>query len=474
MADEKIERRLVEQLARADAAGGTVQPIPVVIQCLAPASTVPGADGPGESSDGTRLAFQRLRERLDELGVSTEVREVPLSNALEAGLTPAQIRAVAAHPAVGRIICSGRVPAAGQPLDATPATSRSPRRAPRGPDDLAAALARKVVGQPGAIGAIVPYVLMYEAGLASPGRPVGVFLLLGPTGTGKTRTVEALAEILHESERLLIRIDCSEFQEDHEVAKLIGAPPGYVGHRDTVPLLTSHRLHEVTSDGCDLSVVLFDEIEKAAPALTRLLLGVLDRAVLRLGDGTIVNFETSLIFLTSNLGAREMMKELTPAFGFARPGAGEGREVATRLEGIALAAVRKAFSPEFVNRIDAVVTYEPLGTGALAAILEQQVAALREHIQSRLGPGAFTLELSGESWQFLLRRGTSPRVRGARAAADPAPASHPAPGGPRDRRQGGAGRSRRRGAGGGRHASGPPGHRAGAPAPGTAHDPGRR
>src|SRR3984957_9282333 len=176
-------------------------------------------------------------------------------------------------------------------------------------NDLLRQLSDRVVGQPQALTQIVPYVQMHEAGLAPEGRPVGVFLLLGPTGTGKTRTVEVLAEALHGSEKSLLRVDCGEFQMEHEVAKLIGAPPGYLGHRETQPMLSQQKLNGVTSDRCSLSLVLFDEIEKAAPSMTRLLLGVLDKGVLRLGDNSTVNFEKSLVFLTSNLGAREMMRE---------------------------------------------------------------------------------------------------------------------------------------------------------------------
>ncbi|HEX6656853.1 MAG TPA: AAA family ATPase, partial [Ilumatobacter sp.] len=148
-------------------------------------------------------------------------------------------------------------------------------------------LRRKIVGQPTALQYIVPYVQMYQAGLAPPDRPAGIFLLLGPTGTGKTRTVEALAEVLHGSAKAVLKVDCGEFQSDHEVAKLIGAPPGYLGHRETKPMLTQERLAAVTSSGCDLSLVLFDEIEKAAPTLTVLLLGILDKGTLNLGDNTV-------------------------------------------------------------------------------------------------------------------------------------------------------------------------------------------
>src|SRR5579864_4929934 len=202
--------------------------------------------------------------------------------------------------------------------------------------DLLRELSSRVVGQRRAMAQIVPYVHMYQAGLAPEGRPVGVFLLLGPTGTGKTRTVEALAEALHGSEKSLLRVDCGEFQMEHEVAKLIGAPPGYLGHRETQPMLTQPKLAGVTSEASNLSLVLFDEIEKAAPSMTRLLLGVLDKAVLRLGDNTTVSFERSLIFLTSNLGAAAMSKELRPDFGFETMVGADSARSGKKLEGIGM------------------------------------------------------------------------------------------------------------------------------------------
>src|SRR5579862_7969450 len=191
-----------------------------------------------------------------------------------------------------------------------------PRFGSSGAGDLLEELSARVVGQAQALTQIAPYVQMYQAGLAPAGRPIGVFLLLGPTGTGKTRTVEALADVLHGREKHLLKVDCGEFQMEHEVAKLIGAPPGYLGHRETPPMLTQQKLGSVTSESSDLSLVLFDEIEKAAPSMTRLLMGVLDKAALRLGDNNSVNFERSMIFLTSNLGAREMLREINPEFGF--------------------------------------------------------------------------------------------------------------------------------------------------------------
>src|SRR3984957_4162937 len=251
--------------------------------------------------------------------------------------------------------------------------------------DIAMALSRRLIGQPAAIAAVVPYVEMYRARLNPEGRPAGIFLLLGPTGTGKTKTEEALADVLHGSSKKLLKVDCGEYQMEHEVAKLLGAPPGYLGHRETQPLFTQQKLSGAASESCDLSILLFDEIEKAAPSLVRLLLGVLDKATLRLGDSTLVNFEKTIIFLTSNLGARAMSRELHPEFGFESVAQRQGVESGEKLERIGKTAVRKNFSPEFINRIDAIVTYQPLDSSALTAILNQQLEDLREHILRRLG-----------------------------------------------------------------------------------------
>jgi ATP-dependent Clp protease ATP-binding subunit ClpA len=279
--------------------------------------------------------------------------------------------------------------------------------------DMGVALSLRLVGQPAAIAAIVPFVEMYRARLTPEGRPAGVFLLLGPTGTGKTKTVEALADVLHSSPKKLLKVDCGEYQMEHEVAKLLGAPPGYLGHRETQPLLTQQKLSAASSESCDLSIVLFDEIEKAAPTLVRLLLGVLDKGTLRLGDSTLVNFERAMIFLTSNLGARDMSRELRPEFGFESvvPRSNANRD--SKLDRIGMAAVRKNFSPEFINRIDAIITYQPLDSEALTAILNQQIEDLQAHIDRRLGEQAFHIEVPARSRKFLLERGASPEY-GAR------------------------------------------------------------
>ena len=274
-------------------------------------------------------------------------------------------------------------------------------------DELIGLLSSRVVGQAHALEHIVPSIQLHRSGLAPEDRPVGVFLLLGPTGTGKTRTVEALAEVLHGDARRIVKIDCGEFQSEHEVAKLIGAPPGYVGHAQTEPRLNQLVLTDATSSECDLSLVLFDEIEKAAPSLSQLLLGVLDKATLRLGDGGEVNFEKSLIFLTSNLGARDMVSELQPGLGFETEVRRPGAELSAHLERVGLRAVQRHFSPEFVNRIDAVITYRPLGNESLVAILEQHVVDLQRHVLNRLGSRSFDIEVAPAARFFMLEKGTS-------------------------------------------------------------------
>jgi ATP-dependent Clp protease ATP-binding subunit ClpA len=290
-------------------------------------------------------------------------------------------------------------------MDETTNRRRNRRRGSH-QDELVQQLSNRIIGQPHAMDAIVPCVRMYDAGLAAEGRPAGVFLLLGPTGTGKTRTVEALAEVLHGSRKHLLRIDCGEYQMEHEVAKLIGAPPGYLGHRETQPVLTQARLAAVTSQHSSLSIVLFDEIEKASASLTRMLLGVLDKASLRLGDNNVVNFERTLIFLTSNVGAQGMQEALGTGFGFA--GAAEtGSAQGSRLESIAMRAARRSFSPEFLNRLDAIVTYQPLSEASLEHILYLQLAELQDHIDRRLGARGFRLEVTPRGRQFLLREGVS-------------------------------------------------------------------
>ena len=278
---------------------------------------------------------------------------------------------------------------------------------PENPDGLAAQLGNLLVGQPEAIDAIVPFIQMHQAGLAPEGRPIGVVLLLGPTGTGKTRTVEALADILHGSPKNLLKVDCGEFQMEHEVAKLIGAPPGYLGHRETQPMLNQTKVNSVASEKSDISLILFDEIEKAASSMNRLLLGILDKATLRLGDNSTVSFERSIIFLTSNLGAKALQRANMPDFGFEAMVSYAPSQDTAKIQNIGMAAVKRKFSPEFVNRVDSVITYKPLNREACDAILDHIFASFARLINNRLGIRGFRLQCTPAGRALLLDTGTS-------------------------------------------------------------------
>lgn len=273
-------------------------------------------------------------------------------------------------------------------------------------DNLTSRLSRLLVGQDDAINKVVPYIQMHQANLSPDGRPLGVFLLLGPTGTGKTRTVEALSEVLHGTSKNLLKVDCGEFQMEHEVAKLIGAPPGYLGHRETQPMLNQTKVNSIATEHSDISLVLFDEIEKAAPSLTRMLLGILDKATLRLGDNTAVNFEKCLIFLTSNLGAKAIQRASKPDFGFEAM-VPTGIDDPERLQSVGMAAVKQKFSPEFVNRIDSVITYRPLSAAAYEQILDHIFSSFSRLVFERLGLRAFRIQCTNPARVLLLERGTS-------------------------------------------------------------------
>src|SRR5215468_6671997 len=197
------------------------------------------------------------------------------------------------------------------------ATVLDPNRRSSDAKEFDTALHRKIVGQDQAVEKVVEIYQMFLAGLNAPGRPVGNLLFLGPTGSGKTRVVEALAESLFGDARACIKIDCAEFQHSHEIAKLIGSPPGYLGHRETHPLLTQEALNQWHTDRLKLTLLLFDEIEKASDALWQLLLGILDKATLTLGDNRRVDLSQCLIVMTSNLGAGEMNDLMGGGMGFA-------------------------------------------------------------------------------------------------------------------------------------------------------------
>lgn len=282
------------------------------------------------------------------------------------------------------------------PLDATH-TGREARA-------LEVSLRKAIVGQDEAITQIVNVYQMFLTGMQAPGRPVGNFLFLGPTGSGKTRTVEATAEILVGSARAVLKVDCGEFQHSHEIAKLIGSPPGYLGHRETHPMLSQETLNQYQTEKLKLSFVLFDEIEKASDALWNLLLGILDKAMLTLGDGRKVDFSKSMIFLTSNLGAAAMGALTNRGLGFVSPEPGKRLEGKVAQAGIE--AARRKFTPEFINRLDKIVVFRPLGEAELRQILDIELGMVQERIFQSPNTKPFVFALTAAAKEFLLREGT--------------------------------------------------------------------
>ena len=279
-------------------------------------------------------------------------------------------------------------------------------------------LRRLVIGQEEAVEQIVNIYQTYLAGLTGPGRPIGSFLFLGPTGTGKTRLVEATAESMLGNSRAVIKIDCAEFQHSHEIAKLIGSPPGYLGHRETHPLLSQEVLSQYQTDRMKISFVLFDEIEKASDALWNLLLGVLDKATLTLGDNRRVDFSRTLIFMTSNLGASEMGTMLRPSIGFSGPIATGGGDkpddkLNAKVSRAGVEAARRKFTPEFMNRIDKVVVFRALGSSELEQILTLELNQLQQRVFQSAQSIPFIFRAGMAAREFLLREGTDAKY-GAR------------------------------------------------------------
>ena len=286
-------------------------------------------------------------------------------------------------------------------------------RVPLNPDmkspraqDFETRLGSLIVGQERAVRRISGLYQIYLAGMQNPGRPIGTMLFLGPTGSGKTRVVEAAAEVLFSDTNAVVKIDCAEFQHSHEIAKLIGSPPGYLGHRETAPMLTQENLDKYHTETDKLTFVLFDEIEKASDALWQLLLGILDKATLTLGDNRKVDFSHCMIFLTSNLGAKEMSELITGSIGFA-PARGKGMmedDVDQKIYRTASEAAKRKFSPEFMNRIDKVVVFRSLKEHHLRQILELELSQVQNRIMKGTGE-KFVFKCTDQAKSFLLDEG---------------------------------------------------------------------
>src|ERR1035441_5861229 len=271
--------------------------------------------------------------------------------------------------------------------------------------EFQAALRSKVVGQEEGVRALVDLYQVYCAGMSPMGRPVGNLLFLGPTGSGKTRIVEAAAEILFGDPRAVIKVDCAEFQHSHEIAKLIGSPPGYLGHRETHPLITQEALAQYHTEKMKLSFLLFDEIEKASDSLWQLLLGILDKATLTLGDNRRVDLSQTMIFLTSNLGGGEITELMTGGMGFVQPSDKTEDRLDGKVERTAKEAAKKKFSPEFINRLDKIVVFHPLREEQLEEILEIELGMVQQRVLDT-GRGQFLFRVTPPARRFLLQEGT--------------------------------------------------------------------
>jgi len=278
-------------------------------------------------------------------------------------------------------------------------------------------LSALIIGQENAVSSMGNLYQLFLAGMNQTNKPVGTLLFLGPTGSGKTRVVEAAADILFGDPNAVIKVNCAEFQHSHEIAKLIGSPPGYLGHRETTPLLSQENLDRFHTKEIQLSLVLFDEIEKASDSLWKLLLGILDKATLTLGDNRHVDFSKSLIIMTSNLGAREMSELMEGRIGFATAQqlnnlAKSEIDLDEKIQRTAVQAASRNFSPEFMNRIDKIVVFHTLNQGHLRQILDLELRALQGRIM-RSAKTTFFFSCSDSVKELLLREGMDSRY-GAR------------------------------------------------------------
>jgi ATP-dependent Clp protease ATP-binding subunit ClpA len=279
--------------------------------------------------------------------------------------------------------------------------------------DFGKALRERVVGQDRAVRRLARVYQVYLAGLSTPGRPLVNLLFLGPTGSGKTRLVEAAAEVLMGDAQAVVKVDCAEFQHSHEIAKLIGSPPGYLGHRETQPLITQEVLERYFTDKLKLSLVLFDEIEKASDSLWQLLLGILDKGTLTLGDNRRVDFSHSMIFLTSNLGSQEVMKLMMGGLGFSGGWNEDEEELDQKIYRTAMEASRRKFSPEFMNRIDKVIVFRLLSRDSLEKVLDIELVRVQRRIVTATEGNPFVLICTQAARHFLLKEGTDQKF-GAR------------------------------------------------------------
>jgi len=286
-----------------------------------------------------------------------------------------------------------------QPIQELDPSRRSPET-----QNFEAALKGRIVGQQEALAAVVDAYQVFRAGLNPTGRPVANLLFLGPTGSGKTRIVEVAAQTLFGDPRAFIKVDCAEFQHSHEIAKLVGSPPGYLGHRETHPLITQEELAKYHTEDLKLSFVLFDEIEKASDALWQLLLGILDKATLTLGDNRRVDLSQCVIFMTSNLGGAEISEMMTGKMGFVQP-TDKAERMDQKIHNTATQSAKKKFSPEFMNRIDKTIVFHPLRRDQLEQVLDIELDMVQQRVLET-ARSQFVFHIETDAREFLLGEGT--------------------------------------------------------------------
>lgn len=297
--------------------------------------------------------------------------------------------------------------------EVAPPGNLDPTRHGEATRDFEGFLRNRIVGQDAAIEAVTEIYQMFLVGMTPPDRPLGNLLFLGPTGSGKTYLVEVVAEALFGNRHAFIKVDCAEFQEHHEIAKLIGSPPGYIGHLQTQPLLNQESIDHWHTENLKLTLLLFDEIEKASESLWQLLLGILDKGTLTLGDNSHVDLSHCVIFLTSNLGASQMSDLVQGGMGFAPHDAIADKDLDAKIERTASEAARKKFSPEFLNRLDKVVVFRTLRPEQLEQVLELELGKVQKRIMDAVGQSHFTFRCLPEVKRWLLKEGTDPKY-GAR------------------------------------------------------------
>lgn len=273
-------------------------------------------------------------------------------------------------------------------------------------DELLDTLRHCIVGQDAAIEALVDAYIVYKSGLTDPDHTLANLIFLGPTGVGKTLSLEIMSEVLFGTRKALKKVNCAEFQHSHEIAKLIGSPPGYLGHKDTPAYLRQDNLDKDHTPENALTLLLFDEFEKSNDALWNLLLGILDKGTVTLGDSSTTSFSKCIIAMTGNLGAREMQFLITGGMGFSGSAVHSQEDIDKGTDKAAIDAMHKRFPPEFLNRIDDVVVFHALDKSQLKRVVEIELEQVQSRILRMVNKRQFVLDYTPAARDFLLEKGT--------------------------------------------------------------------